>query len=254
MFPEQVIKIDRDDRVPKSNTVLYGISTTHNYNELSADTSTNIGVLSEVLENLNGDHTFVFLSSWFVCARSDLPNNEQMDFAAPTGNYSLTKYLAEQLVQNYCASNGIPYIILRLANTFGEGDNFSKQKNALQYLVNELRCDRDIPLYNNGLFHRDYIHVDSVCRAIEQIIDVAPRNEIYNVGSGRKIVFRYLILVARRLLQSTSRIIDIEPPDFHKKVQVADFYMDISKLLSAIGDEWLDSPHEMFVDMVLDGS
>ena len=254
MFSGHVNIIDRESRVPKDSTVLYGISTTHNYNKLSADISTNIGVLSEVLENLNGDHKFIFLSSWFVCAKSDLPNNEQMDFDAPTGNYSFTKYLAEQLVRTYCSSNDIPYIILRIANVFGDGDNFSKQKNALQYLVNEMRNGRDIELYNDGLFYRDYIHVDSACRGMFLLGTLAPENEIYNLGSGRAILFSDLIYVAHRLLNSKSEITSCDPGEFHQKVQVKDFFFDINKTLNAVGHSWLDSPYEKFVEMVLDES
>ena len=54
MYPDLVVKQDRDDRVPKTNNILYMISTTDNYNvhaNITLDVDTNLKVLCEVLEH-----------------------------------------------------------------------------------------------------------------------------------------------------------------------------------------------------------
>ena len=60
------------------------------------------------------------------------------------------------------------YRIFRLANVYGPDDNgYIKKKNALQYLIGEIKNNNDIKLYYDGNFIRDYIYVNDVCRAIK---------------------------------------------------------------------------------------
>ena len=80
MYPDLVVKQDRDDRVPKTNNILYMISTTDNYNvhaNITLDVDTNLKVLCEVLEHCKKKNiVFNFISSWFVYGTVDLPATE----------------------------------------------------------------------------------------------------------------------------------------------------------------------------------
>lgn len=228
------IQIARDERSSKSDEVLYLISTTHNYHvfdDVHKDVDVNLTILLDVLKGLTpGKSTFNFVSSWFVYGDSDLPASEE-SACNPKGFYSITKRTAEQLIISYCQTFGIDYRIFRLSNVYGRGDKgVSKQKNALQYLIEEMRNNKPINLYHDGHFLRDYMYVDDVARAIELCIEQAPKNEIFNIGNGEKIEFKKIIDIAIDDLGSTSEIIPVEPPEFHKICQVKDFYMDVSKL------------------------
>ena len=250
MYPETVVPVERDQNHANSTDILYLISTTHNYNLLQKDVEVNLGKLSRVLSTLNSGITFNFISSWFVYGQGYY-GRQETSRCDPKGNYSFTKKQAEDLVIFYCERENIPYRIFRLANVFGKGDKFSKQKNALQYLINELRHNRDIELYWNGEFYRDYIHVDEVCRMLYEGMEELPVNEIYNVGSGRNFLFRDLIMIVHAVLGSRSKIHAIEPPELHKKVQVKSFYMDVSKL-NSYGIKMQGSVYEQLVRMILD--
>jgi len=253
MYPEMVVPVERDQNHANSTDILYLISTTHNYNLLQKDVEVNLGKLSRVLSTLNSGITFNFISSWFIYpSNTKLPAKESNDWDGwPQGNYSLTKSFAEELVMQYCQREGISYRIFRLANVFGKRDNFSKKKNALQYLINEMRHNRDIELYWGGEFYRDYIHVDEVCRMLYEGVENLPVDDIYNVGSGRSFLFRDLIIIAHAVLGSKSKIRAIEPPEFHKKVQVKNFYMDVSKL-NFYGIKMQGSVYGQLVRMILD--
>lgn len=234
-----VIVMDRDDYKPKSNNILYFISTVDNYNmhnDLHVDIDTNLSVLMNVLENIdpNEDVTFNFVSSWFVYGQNnEIPFREDYSKCEPTGFYSITKRCAEQLLISFCQTHGIKYRIFRLANVLGEGDGkISKKKNALQYLIKEIVHGNDVPLYYGGEVLRDYIYVDDVCDAIQFCIEKAPANDIINVGSGEPYRFLDLINRAIRHANSDSKIIQIEPTKFHDIVQVRHSYLDVSKLKS----------------------
>lgn len=239
MYTDDILKINRDDFAPKTNNILYLISTVDNYNvhtNLHIDIDTNLKVLMNVLENIpkNSDTIFNFVSSWFVYGQNnEIPFREDFSVCKPTGFYSITKHCAEQMLISYCNTFNIKYRIFRLANVLGEGDKkISKKKNALQYLIREVSHNRDIELYYGGKILRDYIYVDDVCSAIKHCMDYAPTNQIINIGSGEPNMLGDLIQRAIQYSESNSKIIKIEPTEFHNIVQVRHSYLDISKLKS----------------------
>ena len=63
-------------------------------------------------------------------------------------------------------------------------------------------------------------------------MEKAPYNEIINIGTGRSVLFRYLMEYAIKKLGSSSKIIEIPPVTFHQVVQVRDFFMLTDKLKS----------------------
>ena len=219
--------------------ILYLVSTIDNYNVTVnpyIDIETNLTTLIRVLENfrLTGRRNVVFnfASSWFVYGDTDLPARED-SYCDPKGFYSITKRAAEQLLISYCETYKIQYRIFRFANVLGPNDKkASKKKNALTYLLNEIKQEKEIYLYDNGEFYRDYIHVSDLCYAMKLVMAKGKVNEIYNIGNGEKILFRDLIKYAVEKAKSRSTIYPIQQPDFHKQVQVKSMYMDNSKIRS----------------------
>lgn len=234
-YVNEVYKEPRTSINPSYTNVVYFISTTDNYNVFTnpeLDISTNLIHLIRVLEGSrkNGVKLFTFISSWFVYGECLLPATEN-SCCKPKGFYSITKKAAEDLVESYCKTYSIDFLILRMSNLYGITDGgVSKKKNALQYIIRELHNGNEVSLYNNGDFLRDYLHVNDAVKAIKIAIESNLRNEIINIGSGKKINFKYLIDIAINELNSLSTIKSIDPPEFHKLIQVKDFYMNVIKI------------------------
>ncbi len=234
-----IIKIERNKRLPQSKNILYFISTVDNYavidGDLHKDIDTNLKILMDVLINCkNNNIVFNFISSWFVYGDCELPASEDT-FCNPKGFYSITKRCAEQLLISFCKTFDINFRILRLCSVYGPGDKkISKKKNAIQYMVNEVKHNRDVNLYDDGQPIRDMMHVDDVCDSINLIITKSPSNQIYNIGSGRPTKIRDVIEIAKSLLNTTSKINSIHTPKFHTIVSPKNFYMNIDKL-TALG-------------------
>ena len=243
---------ERDDYSRHSSQILYFISTVDNYNVLEnphIDIDTNLKVLMSVLSGCEKGDTFNFISSWFVYGDCKLPAKEK-SHCDPKGFYSITKRAAEQLLISYCETFEINYRILRLANVVGRNDNkVSKRKNALQYLINELRENKPIQLYGGGNFTRDYTHVEDAVKAIDLVLQKGNLNTIYNIGNGVPLVFKDLIFTAAKLLNTSSKISTMEPTAFHKKIQVESFYMDNTKL-KKLGYQPSWSTHDMIKSLL----
>ena len=239
MYNDETIKIDREDYKPKTNNILYFISTVGNYNvhnDLYIDIETNLNVLMKVLDNtLNTpDIVFNFISSSLVYGQNPkLPFKEDSSNCYPSGFYSITKHCAEQLLIAFCQTHNIKYRIFRLSTVLGEYDKkISTKKNVLQFFIKEIVNNKDISLYYGGKVLRDYIYVDDACSALKLCMDKAPINQIINIGTGKPYIFLDMINKAIEYSGSSSKIIHIQPNSFSNVVQSRDSYLDITKLVS----------------------
>lgn len=241
-FKDEVIRLEKEDKEPKTPNIIYGISTTDNYNVFDnskLDIETNLIVLMEVLdacqEKYKNKFEFIFISSWFVYGAS--PSSEKFPlieeaYCNPRGFYSITKRAAEQLLISYCETFGIKYKILRLANVIGSNDEkVSKKKNALQFLLKRVVMNENVELYDNGKFYRDYIDVRDCATAIKLCAESDLPHKLYNISNGKSYLFRDLIEFAISYSKSKSNIWDkLDKPEFHSVVQSKDVFLDNEKL------------------------
>jgi nucleoside-diphosphate-sugar epimerase len=239
-YSNECVKIDRNDNTPKSNNILYFISTVDNYNihtDPYLDIETNLTKLIQVLEECkklnNKKIIFNFISSWFVYGKtSSIPATED-SICNPTGFYSITKYAAEKMLASYCDTFGIKYRILRLTNIIGFDDKkVSAKKNAIQYMIGCLKNNKPIKLYDGGSNIRDFMDVEDCCIAIKVCLDTAPLNETINISNSEPKTIGEIINYAKEKLNSKSDIQSILAPEFHKTVQIKNMWLDNKKLLS----------------------
>jgi nucleoside-diphosphate-sugar epimerase len=223
-----------------SPDVLHLVSTVHNYSIFDhphLDVETNLSLLIKVLENWKQHQlktgqkgVFNLASSWSVYGNQPSPVAEDAP-CDPHGWYIITKRCAEQLLIEYCTTFGLNYRILRFANVVGPGDaKVSPRKNVLQHNINLLSQNKDVELFGDGKFHRDFIHVDDMARAIETVMSKGAVNEIYNLGNGQTWLYKDILQFAKNYLQSSGKIIYKEPTDFQKKTPVGSFYFNVDKL------------------------
>jgi nucleoside-diphosphate-sugar epimerase len=245
---------ERNDYTVKSCDIIYMISTVSNYNVLQdpyLDINTNLITLIKVLEQCKNKENviFNFISSWFVYGETEIPAYENT-YCKPNGFYSITKRCAEQLIISFCKTFNIKYRILRLANVAGYGDKkASPQKNAFQFMINEMKLGNNVNVYDNGDFYRDYIHVDDIAEAIYLIMNKGEINDIYNVGNGNPLLFKDMIDYAKSKIVSKSKLISVATPEFHKTVQVKSMWMNSDKL-HALGYKPKYKMEHMIDDMI----
>ena len=160
--------VEKNNRKPKTRNILYFISTVDNYNvfkDLTLDVGTNLNILCDLLEIFKkGKFVINFISSCFVYGKTQMPVNEK-SICNPKGFYSITKKTAEDLLISFCETYKQEYRILRLCNVVGTGDlKASKKKNALSHMIELLKENKTINLYDEGTPTRDFLHVSDIVK------------------------------------------------------------------------------------------
>jgi len=111
----------------------------------------------------------------------------ECDPASPASIYAATKYAQEHLIRIVCHSLGIDYAILRFQNVYGEGQSLKNPYTGiLSIFSTRIRRGLDLPIFEDGLETRDFVHVADVSRAVVAcIISSECISNVLNVGSGQ---------------------------------------------------------------------
>ena len=121
---------------------------------------------------------------------------------APSSIYAATKLAQEDLVRIAGKALGIPTVIFRFQNVYGEGQSLKNPYTGiLSIFSNQLRCGKTVNLYEDGQESRDFVHVLDVARAV--VLGASgdgADGSTLNVGSGHPTtVERIALLLSERL-------------------------------------------------------
>jgi len=103
--------------------------------------------------------------------------------------YSISKKGAEEIVDQYCRENNIPYTIFRFYNVVGSDGILPTNADGLMWNLINAKTSGKFNLFGDdyhtkdGSCVRDYTHVNEICHAVIQGID-SPTNQIENLGHG----------------------------------------------------------------------
>lgn len=147
----------------------------------------------------------------------------------PNSPYSASKTAADLLVRAYYHTYGLPVVISRCSNNYGPRQH--PEKFIPTVILNALR-DKPVPIYGDGLYVRDWIHVLDHCRAIEVIMHEGRPGEIYNIGADNEWANIELAKKILRLLgKSESLLTSVKDRPGHDRR----YAIDSSKLRRELG-------------------
>src|SRR6266850_170309 len=118
---------------------------------------------------------------------------------APTSPYAASKASADLLALAAFRTHKQPVVVTRCSNNYGPYQ--FPEKFLPQMILNSIE-GRPLPIYGDGLYVRDWIHVDDHCRALEAALLRGKPGEVYNIGGDAE---RPNIEVAREVLRLTGR-------------------------------------------------
>ncbi len=105
----------------------------------------------------------------------------------PASVYAATKLAQEHLVRITCNALGISHVILRFQNVYGEGQSLKNPYTGiLSIFSTRIRKGLDVPIFEDGLESRDFVHVSDAAKAIRLSVESRKAHgETLNVGSGK---------------------------------------------------------------------
>jgi dTDP-L-rhamnose 4-epimerase len=105
---------------------------------------------------------------------------------SPASIYAATKLAQEDLVRIAASALGIPHIIFRFQNVYGEGQSLNNPYTGiLSIFSNRIRQGKDIGLFEDGQESRDFVHVSDVTEAVALGLTGNGGDGLtMNVGSG----------------------------------------------------------------------
>jgi dTDP-glucose 4,6-dehydratase len=113
----------------------------------------------------------------------------------PNSPYSASKASADLLVRAYFRTFDLPIVISRCSNNYGPRQHPEK---FMPTVILSALHDRPVPIYGDGLYVRDWIHVLDHCRAIDAVMHKGKPGEVYNIGADQEWAN---IELAKRILQ-----------------------------------------------------
>lgn len=161
----------------------------------------------------------LFTSSSEIYGKSvSLPSSEQDDRRMGAGSvyrwaYAETKVLDELLFKELWERHSVPTISLRLFNTVGPRQS-ADYGMVIPRFVKQAISGEPMTIYGNGQQSRTFCSVFDVIEAMFGLMSTESAfGEVFNVGSTYSITILELAKKIHSLVQSTSKIVHIDPID-----------------------------------------
>jgi dTDP-glucose 4,6-dehydratase len=98
---------------------------------------------------------------------------------SPNSPYSASKAAADYLVKAFGHTWGVKYNITRCSNNYGP---YQFPEKLIPLMINNALHDKELPIYGDGLYVRDWLYVYDHCTAVWNILTEAPPGATYNIG------------------------------------------------------------------------
>jgi dTDP-glucose 4,6-dehydratase len=148
---------------------------------------------------------------------------------SPNSPYSASKAAADLLVGAFGHTWGVKYNITRCSNNYGP---YQFPEKLIPLMINNALNDRDLPVYGDGLYVRDWIYVYDHCTAVWQVLQKAPPGEIYNIGGcNEKANLEVIDLILNRLDKPKSLIKHVTDRPGHDRR----YAIDAGKIINELG-------------------
>ena len=118
---------------------------------------------------------------------------------APNSPYAASKAAADLLVRSYHRTYGFPAIVTRCSNNYGP---FQFPEKLIPLFITNALADLSLPIYGDGLYVRDWIHVRDHCAAIDRVLHDGRPGDIYNIGARHEMPN---IEIARLILKTLGK-------------------------------------------------
>lgn len=198
---------DVADAVSGMDVVLHLVSTTlpkNSNDDPVYDVQSN---LVATLRMLNAMVEHKILKIVFISSGGTVYGNPEylpIDEKHPTNplvSYGITKLAIEKYLKVYQHLHGIDYVVLRVANPYGERQRIETAQGAVGVFLYRALIGQPIEIWGDGSVMRDYIHVSDVAEAFVKAIAYNGKEGCFNVSSGSGTSLNDLIAMLEEVVE-----------------------------------------------------
>jgi nucleoside-diphosphate-sugar epimerase len=137
--------------------------------------------------------------------------DESTPFGEPTSIYSMTKRMAEELIQYYSYFKGLNATTMRLFMLYGVGEEPSEYRSAIVRFIDWALKGQ--PLIVHRGTERSWCYIDDIIEAIKIIVEREQENhyEVFNLGKDDPISTHDLAYKILEVCNSSSTLIITDP-------------------------------------------
>lgn len=118
----------------------------------------------------------------------------------PISSYGISKLSIEKYIRLFGYNYGLPHVVLRFANPYGESQYTGRPQGAVGVFLHKIMHGEEISVWGDGSVVRDYIYEEDVALAVESVLN-SPQisSGIYNVGTGKGHTLNELLEIIRKV-------------------------------------------------------
>ncbi len=200
------------------------------------DVRSNVIDTIQLLQECNnfGIKKFVFVSSggtvYGVPKTVPIKENHPTE---PICSYGITKLAIEKYLQLFYHLYKLDYVVLRLSNPYGPGQNPNSKQGAIGVFLGRVAQGEPINIWGDGEIVRDYLYIeDAIGAFIQAARYTATYDEprVFNVGCGKGYSLNELIAVMRNTIDAPIKVEYLPARDLDVLVNILDVSLVEKKL------------------------
>ncbi len=126
----------------------------------------------------------------------------------PTSPYAASKAASDHIVRAYFETFRLPITISNCSNNYGP---FQFPEKLISLAITNLLEGRKVPVYGDGLYVRDWLHVEDHCAAVDLIIQKGEVGETYCIGDNNDISNIKVIKLILKTLECETDMLESVP-------------------------------------------
>ena len=136
---------------------------------------------------------FVFTSSIAVYGRNQVPMHEEL-VPSPEDPYGVAKLAVEQDLRACHDQFGLPYVIFRPHNVYGERQNIGdRYRNVIGIFMNQIMRGEPMTIFGDGLQTRAFTYAGDIAPVIAEAgFRPSAHGQVFNVGADTPYTVRLL--------------------------------------------------------------
>lgn len=169
---------------------------------------------------------FVFTSSIAVYGTNQTPMHEELT-PQPEDPYGIAKYAVEMDLEVTREMFGLPYIIFRPHNVYGEYQNLGdKYRNVIGIFMNQLMQGQPVTVFGDGEQSRAFSYITDVTTVIaKSVAEPKAYNQVFNIGGDKVYSVNELVKAVAKAM-----VCDVKVKHLDARNEVKHAFSDHSKV------------------------